>query len=138
MACINNLEALKEYFLNDTYAMSLGFNIVEGCAGGSVITVDIQPNHLNGVGIPHGGFLYSLGDFAGAVATNAYGFVSLSIDSSISYLNKTKGNMLIAKATELSRSHRFSYIEIDIKDELDTLVARFKGTYYITEKEIII
>ena len=135
---MDTIEKIKEYFLNDKYAMSLGFNIESGEPGKSIVKVELNENLLNGVGIPHGGLIYSLCDFSGAVATNAHGFVSLSIDCSITYLNQAKGKFLIAKAKEINRSRRISHITMDVYDELDTYIATAKGTYYITEKEILI
>lgn len=133
---LDSIENIRKYFKNDHFAVALGFYIEEGAPGCSRISVNIAKNHMNGVNIPHGGFLFSLADFAGAVATNSYGFVSLSIDSSITYINQGKGQQLIAVAKEISRSKRITNIEMNIYDNLDTHIACARGTYYITQKEI--
>ncbi|MEG2820788.1 MAG: PaaI family thioesterase, partial [Muribaculaceae bacterium] len=102
------------------------------------VSAHYDDNSLNGAGIVHGGFTFTLADFAGAVATNAYGFTTLSIDSSISYYNAPKCNNLVAVASEMQRSNRLSYITVCIHDDCGTHIADFKGTYYITKKEITI
>lgn len=136
MNIFNSIDDIREYFKRDKFAVFLGFVIEEGEPGRSKVSVKVTNDHLNGADLVHGGFTFTFCDFAGAVATNSYGFISLSINSNISYYNAPKCNELIAVATEVARSRRLSHITVQVFDNCGTHIADFKGTYYITEKEI--
>lgn len=132
------IDEIRDYFKNDSFAIKLNFVIEDAKPGASKASVKLAPDLMNGTGIPHGGLIFSLCDFAGSLATNSYGLVTLSIDSSISYLNKTQGTVLYATAVETSRSRRISHVQVNVYDDKNIHVATSKNTYYITPKEIII
>ncbi len=137
MSELKTLEDCKAYFAKDSFVHLLGFEIVEFAPGLAKVSVNISDNMLNGAGVTHGGLLFTLADFTGAVVTNAYGFVCLSTNSYISYYKKSGyGATLVATANEVVRSRKISNVNIDIHDEHSNLVANARMTYYITDNEI--
>jgi acyl-CoA thioesterase len=98
--------------------------------------VEIGPDHLNGAGVVHGGLLFTLADFAFAVAVNTYGKVTLSVSTSMSYFDKSTEGIIYAEARELSRSNKLIHCDVLVKHESGSLLASFKGTAYITSKDI--
>ena len=87
----------------------------------------VKPFHINGVGLVHGGALFTLADFAFAAAANSHEEVAVGINASISYLKAVKSGTLYAEAEEISNSRKISVYSIKITDEHDELVAMFQG-----------
>ncbi|MDP3623948.1 MAG: hotdog fold thioesterase, partial [Methanobacteriaceae archaeon] len=79
------MEQIKKYFQKDKFAKFNGIKILEIKKGWAKVKMDITENHFNGVGIVHGGAIFSLADMAFAAAANSHGNVSVGINASISY-----------------------------------------------------
>jgi acyl-CoA thioesterase len=96
----------------------------------------LRPGHLNGVDVVQGGAIFTLADFAFAVACNSRGPVALAIDVSVSFLAATSRGTLTATALEVSRSPRLSRVEVTVRDARGAEVALFHGTAYVTRDSI--
>ena len=89
---------------------------------------------LNGFGILHGGITYSLSDSALAFASNSYGYKCVSIETSISHLRPVRVDTpLKVICTEIHRGKTIGIYNVDIWDDQDTLVSKFKGTVHISK-----
>ena len=130
------MEKYIDFFKRDKFAGYCGIKLVECKPGHAIAQVDIEKHHLNGVNVVHGGLLFTLADFAFAAAVNAYGFVTLSVSSSISYFDKSETGIIMAEAKELSRSNKLINCDVSIKHESGLMLANFKGVAYITKKQI--
>ena len=128
---------VKEKMLNqDAFSIWLGIELMEIREGYCKIRMIIRDEMTNGFKIAHGGITYSLADSALAFASNSYGRMAVSIETSISHLVKLKsGDILFAEASEVNRTDRIGLYEVSIKNHEDTLVAKFNGTVYISSKE---
>jgi acyl-CoA thioesterase len=98
-----------------------------------VARLRLAERHLNGVGVVQGGAVFTLADFAFAVACNTAGPVALAIDVAISFLAATRSGTLTATATEVSRSSKLSRVEVEVRDAAGARVALFHGTAYVTK-----
>lgn len=127
-------ETLKLYFANDRFAATSGVELIEAREGFARSRLEIEPRHLNGVGIVHGGVLFTLADFTFAVACNSAGQVAVAVSTNMSFMKATKTGMLFAEAVEISRSRKLSVCTVKVTDESGTLVALFQGTAYIKEE----
>lgn len=125
-----------EYFKGDNFARENGIFLVTCRPGYAVVSVEITERHLNGAGVVHGGLLFTLADFAFAAAANSYGKVSLSINATMSFFESSSCGVLIAEATEISRSNKLIHGDINIRRKDGPLLANFKGTAYVTKTEI--
>jgi acyl-CoA thioesterase len=96
----------------------------------------LKAGHMNGVDVAQGGAVFTLADFAFAVACNTRGPVALAIDVSISFLAATTRGTLTATAVEVSRSPRLSRVEVEVRDARGAQVALFHGTAYVTRDSI--
>ena len=67
---MRNLEEAKAFFEKDYFAMGCGIQIDEVGEGTSKCSFEIETRHLNGGGIVQGGAIFTLADFAFAVAAN--------------------------------------------------------------------
>jgi len=130
------MDKYQQYFTADKFAMSNGIELTECRPGYAKAQVKVDENHLNGAGVVHGGLLFTLADFCFAAAVNSYGFITLSINASISFFAKSTEGIIVAEAKEIARSNKLCTCDINIFDEEGELLANFKGTAYITPKTI--
>ncbi|MDD2448907.1 MAG: hotdog fold thioesterase [Sulfurimonas sp.] len=125
------MEEIKEFFAKqDRFAKLLGFHIESIEEGSSTVSTTIKEEHLNGADVVHGGFLFSLADFAFAIASNSKNNLSLGISANIIFQKAKSGGKLFAKARELSDGKKIATYEVCISDEKDNTVATFIGTVY--------
>jgi acyl-CoA thioesterase len=123
-------------FDNDPFSQWLGIERVEDGAGRSVLRMTIRKEMLNGFDLMHGGIAFSLADSALAFAANGHNRMSLSIETSMSYLEGVKeGDTITALAEEAGLTQKTGIYYITISKTDGTRVALFKGTVYRTSKE---
>ncbi|MBO5254215.1 MAG: hotdog fold thioesterase [Opitutales bacterium] len=83
---------------NDRFAKELGFRIVNSSKDSATIVASVQDRFLNGVDIAHGGFIFSLCDYAVAVAANTDERIAISSSASVDYIEPIMPNReVIAK-----------------------------------------
>lgn len=125
------MNKLRDFFQRqDRFAKLLGFHIDEMDEGSATVSTTIKEEHLNGADVVHGGFLFSLADFAFAIASNSKNNLSLGINANIIFQKAKSGGKLFAKAKELSDGKKIATYEVRISDEEDNTVATFTGTVY--------
>ena len=130
------LEIASHMLSQDAFSNWLGIDLSEVRSGYCKAQLVIRPEMLNGFHISHGGIAYSLADSALAFASNTYGIQCVSIETSISHVLKVELNdVLIADAKEVYRGKKTAIYEVRVQNQHNDLVALFKGTVFITQKE---
>ncbi len=120
---------------NDWFSQWLGIQILEVTPGYCRLSMLVREEMLNGFKVAHGGITYSLADSALAFASNSLGKHAVSIETSISHLQKViAGNILTAETTLWKQGKNISTFHVEIKNENSDLVALFKGTVFHTGK----
>lgn len=129
---------MRAHFKKDRYAEHSGIEIVAIDPGRAVARMTVAECHMNSVRTVHGGAIFTLADFAFAMASNAHGTIAMGLNVSINYLRAVTelGAVLTATAREVSLSPRVATYTIDVKDEDENLVATFQGLVY-RKKETI-
>jgi len=123
-------------FAQDNFSQLLGMEITEISEGVSTVTLVVKDSMTNGFDIAHGGITYSLADSAFAFACNSLGHVAVSAETSISHMSKVMtGDVLTARAIMIQRSRRLGRFEVKVHNQVNKLVADFKGTCFFTEIE---
>ncbi len=117
------IDRLKEFFKNDVFAMSLGIEIVEAENGRGVCTMKKRPDLLNAKNVVQGGALYTLGDFAFAVAAASTGKVCVTSTLSMSYLKPAMGDNFRAVATPVHLGKKLYNYDVEIFDG-DVVIAK--------------
>lgn len=117
------LKKVQERFANDRYATVNGAVIEEIGDGYARVSMEIDEHHLNAVGGVMGGAIFTLADFAFAVATNWQGKTVLSQTAQITYLGRVKGKRMIAEARQVRDGRTMCYYVVDVTDELRSQVA---------------
>lgn len=125
------LEELRRFFQADRFAMDAGIAIDEAEPGRAVCSMTVEPRHLNAGNGVQGGAIFTLGDFAFAVAANAGQPLTVSLSNQISFLHPAKGTKLIAEASCLTSGKRVCFYRVVIRDELGTDVAEMTVNGYI-------
>jgi len=120
----------KQFLNNDKFAQHAGIELLEVKSGTAKVRMEVKPFHINGVGLVHGGALFTLADFAFAAAANSHEEVAVAINASISYLKGIKTGTLYAEAEEISNSRKISVYSIKVTDEAGQLIAMFHGMAY--------
>lgn len=120
-----DLEEIRARFREDRFAVDvLGAFIQEAEEGRAVCAVRLQPRHMNANHVPMGGAVFTLADFAFAVAANAFsGKVTVSQHVSMTFLSPAKGERLLAEARRLKAGRTTCLYEVEVRDELGTYVA---------------
>jgi acyl-CoA thioesterase len=126
----------QKQFDKDNFAKKNGIKLVEAKPGFAVARMEIHESHYNSVGIVHGGALFTLADFAFAVASNSHGRVALAIDAEISFFKATSKGIVTAVATEIALNNKLGTYLVEIQNEKNEPIAHFKGTVY-RKKETI-
>lgn len=88
---------------NDKFAQLLGIEIVEASPGYALVEMKIEDKHKNGINIVQGGAIFTLADYAFAIASNADGSTTVGINASISYFKAPTGAYIRAEAREESK-----------------------------------
>jgi acyl-CoA thioesterase len=115
----------------DSFANHLGITLSRCEEGFAETKVTVDQNMLNFHGAAHGGLVFSLADYAFAVASNSYGQVAVGLNVHMSYLAPgLVGHTLTCTATEINRTLRIAVYQMIVKNHLDQLVASMEGTVY--------
>jgi acyl-CoA thioesterase len=124
------LKAIKAFFRKDLFAAFVGIELIEAGNGRAKACLPVSDRHRNGLGIVHGGAIFTLADLAFAAAVNSRGRVAVAIHCSISYLKAAAGDVLIAEAEEISCGPKIAAYTIRITDASGDIIARFEGMAY--------
>lgn len=115
-------------FSRDATTQGLGIAIEEVGLGRSKLSMSVEPNMLNGHGICHGGYIFTLADSAFAFACNTYNQLTVAQQNQITYVEAGKlGEHLIATATEVSKTGRSGIYDVVVTGENGRTVALFRG-----------
>ncbi len=127
MAVMEHLAAVVE---RDEFARLTGLEVLETSPGRAKVRMKVGPQHLNGMGVVHGGAIFTLADYAFAAACNSHGFPAVAVSASISSLKAVRSGTLTADAQEASEPGKMSTTIIRITDDAGELVAMFQGLSY--------
>lgn len=127
------LEEIRSRFQNDHFAMGVtGIVIDSADPGKAVCSLVLEERHMNENNSPMGGAVFTLADFACAVAANGYSErKTVSQNVSITFLAPAKGKRLIAEASCLREGRATVLCTVDVKDELGTYVAHATVNGYV-------
>ena len=125
------IEEVRELFGNDRFATeACGCRVLEASRGHAVCAFDIAPIHLNAMGNVMGGAIFTLADFALAIACNIGEDPTVAVNNTIEYLNSTKGSTLIATCEADKSGRSLGFYTIEVKDDLETPVAKMTATCF--------
>ena len=132
------MQELKHFFATgDRFACHSGIELVEVGPGWAKASMKIMPFHFNGARTVHGGAIFTLADFAFAVASNSHGNLAMGINTSVSFVKAALSGILYADARELSRNTKLATYSVMITDDAGDTVAIFQGMVYRKKEPLI-
>lgn len=122
----------------DNVANQLGITVLEVGPGHAKLSLSVEENMLNGLGILHGGVTFSLADTAFAHACNSRNNKTVALSCNITYSSAAKeGDVLVAIAEEKSLKGRTGVYDVTVTNEEGVVVALFRGNSYRTSDSIL-
>jgi acyl-CoA thioesterase len=94
----------------------------------------LGPEHLNSLGVPMGGAVFTLADFAFGVASNFDRDVFVSSAADIHFMAPAKGKVLYAEAKQIRCGRRTCLFSVDVTDDVGTAVAYVTVTGMMTQE----
>jgi len=113
---------------NDAASQALGITIDAVGPGTAQARMTVETNMVNGHGICHGGYVFTLADTAFAFACNTYDDVTVAAGADVTFLSPVAaGTTLTATATERARRGRSGLYDVTVATEAGEVVAEFRG-----------
>lgn len=126
------LDRAREYFAKDIFSTQLmGTEIVDVQEGYAKCSLALCKKHLNAEGNVMGGVLFTLADFAFAVAANLNQPTTVSLSCQIAFLSPPRGKILIAEARRVRAGYSTCYYDVEVKDEEGNMVSVVGVTGFI-------
>ena len=134
-------EALAKATLAAPFPSSLGIQVAAQRPGFIDCRIAIDPKHMNGIGLVHGGVLTGLLDHALSIVVYPHVEVGkwvATLDLKVSYIAPVRAGVLVAEARITSLRKRIATVRIDVTNAKSEgaeaeLVATAMGTVYIKD-----
>lgn len=112
---------------DDTASAGLGMRLVSVSDGTAVLEMPVREDMVNGHGIAHGGFIFTLADSAFAFACNSRNLVTVAQACDIVFIAPAqRGDLLVAEARERTAFGRNAIYDVTIRRG-DEVIAEFRG-----------
>ncbi len=132
------MEDIKQFFSSeDLFARHSGIELLEVGPGWAKAGMKIEPYHFNGAKTVHGGAIFTLADFAFAVASNSHGTLAMGINTSMSFVKTATKGTLYAEAREQTLNPKLASYSVHITNDDNDIVAIFQGMVYRKNEPII-
>lgn len=129
------LDQIRACFSGDHFAAdTVGVHIDVAEPGRSVCTLPIRPTLLNANSVPMGGAIFTLADFAFAVAANGHSTrVTVTQQVAVTFLAASRGKVLTAEARCLKAGRTTCLYTVDVTDDLGAQVAHLTINGFTTD-----
>ena len=116
---------------SDKFAELIGIRVDKNENGEAVLSLEIKEHHLNGVDTAQGGCIFTLADYAFALASNSDRRISVALNLSTHFINPARlGDVLTTWVREISRRRVISIYEITVLNQDEKVIATFTATAY--------
>ena len=113
---------------DDNASRGLGMELLEVGPGRARVAMTVTATMVNGHGICHGGFIFTLADSAFAFACNSYGQRVVAQHCSVTFIAPARlGTRLTANAVERHRGERNGIYDIAVSDETGAVISEVRG-----------
>ena len=120
------------------FLCALGIERVHFAEGIARFELDAEAQHLNRLGIPHGGVYATLLDSAlgaaGCWAGSPDAFrPAVTLTLTVSFVGQPKGRRLIAEGRRVGGGRSIYFSEGEVRDETGALVAQASGSFKVVK-----
>ena len=128
-------EAARAVYADDRASQTLGIDLVSAEAGRAVVTMTVRPDQCNGLGVCHGGLIFTLADTAMAFATNADGGRAFATNAEVDFVNAARaGDELRAECVRIVHRGRATVCDVTVRNSTGEVVAVFRGRTLATRR----
>lgn len=121
-------DAAQTMLAHDVFSRHLGLRLVTIGPGVAQVGMTVRRDLQNGLGVCHGGIIFSLADTAFACACNSWGVRALAASATIDYVRPSiVGDELTAIARVQWQGKRTGLYETIVNNQHGDLVALFRG-----------
>lgn len=121
---MTDLERARKVFMTTTFATERTGCVIDDVSDGYArCSLTLGPEHMNSLGVPMGGAVFTLADFAFGVASNFDRDVFVSRSADIHFLAPARGATLYAEAREIRSGRRTCLFSVTVSDDLGATVA---------------
>jgi acyl-CoA thioesterase len=112
----------------DTASRHLGMKIEQVAPGFAVLSMPVADFMTNGIGICHGGYIFTLADSTFAFACNSYNQIAVAQQASITFITPAqRGDRLTATARQVSQKGRGRLYDVSVINQNGEQIAEFRG-----------
>ena len=132
-------EVGRHMFAHDTASQqTMGMELIACEPGRAVMRMAIKPLHLNGHGICHGGFIFTLADSTFAFACNSRNAATVAASAAIDFLRPVQvGDVLTCVGEERHQAGRHGIYDMRVTNQAGEVVAEFRGKSAQIKGEVI-
>jgi acyl-CoA thioesterase len=121
-------KSAEAMWAEDTASRALGMRIEKVGPGLAIMSMTVTLNMVNGHGLCHGGYIYTLADAAFALACNSHGQRHVAQHCAVTFLAPGRlGMRLLAEARERHRGARSGIYDVSVRTDSGETIAEFRG-----------
>ena len=118
----------KAMWADDQACRDLGMRILRVAPGEAELSMPVEARMVNGHGICHGGYIFTLADSAFAYACNSFNRRAVAQSNTITYLRPAKlGDRLTARGVQTTSAGRSGITDVTVFDQEGRVIAVFRG-----------
>lgn len=119
----------------DPFARFLGAEILKIRPGCARVKIQLKQDHLNFLGMVHGGVIFSLADIAFSAASNSFGTKAAALSVCIDFLAAAgTSDVLTAEVELVARAGKTGNYAMRVLDSDGKVIALCRGWVYHTGK----
>ncbi len=113
---------------DDQASQRLGMELTDVGPGRATVTFTVSEAMVNGHGLCHGGYIFTLADSAFAFACNTWNQRTVAQHCAVTFLRPARlGERLTATAVERYREGRAGITDVTVTNDRGEVVAEFRG-----------
>lgn len=121
-------DVVSAMWAEDSASKTLGMEVVASEVGRVELAMTVRADMVNGHGICHGGFIFSLADSAFAFACNSHNLKAVAVGARIEFLAPAKpGDRLTAISEQITQGQHSGIYDTAIRNQNNDLIALFRG-----------
>ena len=132
------IKCRDEMWKDDSASQHLGMQIDVSEPGKAAASFTVRDTMVNGHGVCHGGYIFTLADSAFAFSCNTYNVVTFASSAGIEFVRPARaGDVLSAVAEERHRGGRTGIYDVTVTNQGGEVVAIFRGRSHATRSAIL-
>ncbi len=131
----SRIDEVRERFARSGFHSWIGMRLKRVEIGEVHVALDVEPRHLNLVGLLHGGLIATLADTATGLAYRTVlepGTRHVTTHLSVTFLSPGRAGRVTARGKVVKAGRRFGYAESDVVGPDGELLARATATFTVS------